>query len=54
MTAYGGVHISIKEAQENQERLQLNGLHQLLVYDDDDDVHTGLFDEIINTMKKII
>jgi hypothetical protein len=30
---------AIRKSQENQVRLKLNGTHQLLVYDDDDDVN---------------
>jgi hypothetical protein len=41
------VQYAIRKVQENKERLQLKGTHQLLIY-----VDINLLSENINTMKK--
>jgi hypothetical protein len=41
---------AIRKAQENPVGLELNGTHQLLVYDDDDDVN--LLGDSINTIRE--
>jgi hypothetical protein len=41
-----------RKVQENEVGLELNGTHQLLVYDDDDDDDDNLLGDSINTIKE--